>query len=436
MEPLFSAVICGCNAGLFREALHEVYLPRIQRGSDSFAANVLGARGALLLVLVHFFEDGRWGSLLENCSEGQGLTAEDQLFILMQAGLYLTTTRGLGSREARICYERAEPLCHSLNHPRLLCVALIGQWRYSIMTEKLTTAMQIAERVHSLAQEQNDSGVMIGAYRVLAVTFYSLGDFETALQYATRGVQIWRLGGVQSVIEEIMSPVVICLCYEALSRWHLGEIAASQAAITEAISLAKKLNDMVGLAGALHFSAYIAHYNLNAMEVERVSSDLIELSTRQNFGSWLARGKVLRGWARSASGDTAEGISWILDGIDDWVATGSMLMVPYLLALKAEALHLANRTSEALEAIRGAEALAEEREERWWCAELYRLRGVFFAAINADETQIGASFREAIRIAKQQKSVSLERRAKATYAEYRRQKASGAGWGRFRLPLC
>ena len=31
MEPLFSAVICGCNAGLFREALHAVYIPRIQR---------------------------------------------------------------------------------------------------------------------------------------------------------------------------------------------------------------------------------------------------------------------------------------------------------------------------------------------------------------------------------------------------------------------
>src|SRR5271165_668607 len=27
MEPLFSAVICGCNAGLFREALNEVYIP-------------------------------------------------------------------------------------------------------------------------------------------------------------------------------------------------------------------------------------------------------------------------------------------------------------------------------------------------------------------------------------------------------------------------
>jgi len=62
MEPLFLAVICGCNAGLFREALHDVYIPWIQRGSAGFAANVLGVRGALLSVLIHFFEHGRWRS--------------------------------------------------------------------------------------------------------------------------------------------------------------------------------------------------------------------------------------------------------------------------------------------------------------------------------------------------------------------------------------
>src|SRR5271165_3163879 len=41
MEPLFLAVICGCNAGLFRKALHEIYIPKIQRGNAHFAANVL-----------------------------------------------------------------------------------------------------------------------------------------------------------------------------------------------------------------------------------------------------------------------------------------------------------------------------------------------------------------------------------------------------------
>jgi hypothetical protein len=72
MEPLFLAVICGCQAGRFRDALHDVYLPRIQRGSASFAAKVLGARGALLSVLAHFFEHGRWGSLVQG-TEGQSL---------------------------------------------------------------------------------------------------------------------------------------------------------------------------------------------------------------------------------------------------------------------------------------------------------------------------------------------------------------------------
>ena len=68
-------------------------------------------------------------------------------------------------------------------------------------------------------------------------------------------------------------------------------------------------------------------------------------------------------------------------------------------------------------------------------AELHRLRGVFLATLGADENQIEASFCEAIRIAKEQKSVSLAKRAEATYAEYRRQKACGSGGHGFRLPL-
>jgi len=55
--------------------------------------------------------------------------------------------------------------------------------------------------------------------------------------------------------------------------------------------------------------------------------------------------------------------------------------------------------------------------------------------MGAEETQIEASFREAIRIAKEQKSVSLEERAQATYAEYRRQKASASLGRGVRLPL-
>jgi serine/threonine protein kinase/DNA-directed RNA polymerase specialized sigma24 family protein/predicted ATPase len=435
MEPLFLAVICGCNAGLFRAALHEVYIPRIQRGNASFAAKVLGARAVLLSVLSHFFEHGRWGCPAETVVEGQSLTAEDHLFILQQAGLYIVATRGFSAPEVRICYERMESLCHSLNRPLVLFAALEGRWRYSLNTDKLTATMQIAERAYSLAREQKNSALMIRAYRALAVTLYFLGDFETARQHAMRGVQIWRSGGVQSPVEEISTPEVICQCYEAITAWHLGEITSCQATMVEAISLAKELNDMHALSVALFLAAILGHFEHPPTQVERCASDLIELSTRQNFAMWLAGGKVLRGWAQSASGGTAEGLSRIEDGLEEWRASGSMWTVPYFLALKAEALHLADRTSEALEAIKEAEALVERSEERWWCAELHRLRGVFLTALGAEENQIEASFYAALRIAKEQKSVSLEKRAEATYAEYRRQKASGSGGRGFRLPL-
>jgi hypothetical protein len=435
MEPLFLAVICGCNAGLFHEALREVYIPRIQRGNAYFAANVLGAREALLSVLVHFFEHGRWGSPVETAVEEQSLTAEDRLFILMQAAPYLTATRGLGAPEARICCERAEPLCHALGRPLLLYVALTGQWRYSLMTDKLSATMQIAERVYSLAQEQNDAALMIGAYRALATTIHFLGDFESALQYAMRGVQIWRSGGVQSYAEDYHSPVVSCLTYGAISEWHLGETASCHAMIDESIRLANALKDTNALALALNWATSLGYFERNSAEAERMASQLIELSTRHNFAYWLALGAIFRGWARSTFDDTAEGITWIEQGIRDLRATGAVLGLPGHLARKAEALHLADRTCEALEAINEAEAVAERFEQRNWSAELHRLRGVFLAALGADENQIEACFCEAIRIAKGQKSVSLEKRAEGTYAEYRRQKASRSEGRGFRLPL-
>jgi tetratricopeptide (TPR) repeat protein len=436
MEPLFPAVICGCNAGLFREALHEVYIPRIQRGNASFAAHVLGARGALLLVLAHYFEPGRWGSPVETAVEEQSLTAEDQLFVLMQAGQHLTVIRGPATPEVELCYERAESLADSLNCPLSLLSALVGQWRHSLMTDRLTATLQIAKRLYALGQQLNDSSLLIGASTPLACTLYFLGDFETSGQYLMRAVRLWRSLGAKASIEAVDSGGVTILCFKALFEWNMGEIASCRATIAEAISLAKELNDMHGLASALGWAANFGYVERNPAEVDRFASELVELSTRHHLSYWLAQGATYRGWVRSASGDTAEGIPRIEQGIRDLRATGAALGLPHNLTLKAEALYLADRTAEALEAINEAEALAERIELRGMFSRLHRLRGVFLATVGAEETEIEASFCEAIRIAREQKSVSLLKRAEGAYAEYRSQKRNASGGRGCRLPLC
>ena len=136
-------------------------------------------------------------------------------------------------------------------------------------------------------------------------------------------------GGVKSDPEDVDTPVVGCLCHGALSEWYLGEISCCKANMDEAISLARELNDVNALALALTWAAaMLACAERNPPEVERLASDLIELSTRHNFVYWLAVGTIWRGWARSASGDTAEGIPWIEQGIRDYRATGVVPGLP------------------------------------------------------------------------------------------------------------
>jgi tetratricopeptide (TPR) repeat protein len=294
----------------------------------------------------------------------------------------------------------------------------MGQWRHSSITDPLSTTLPLARRVYALAQAQRDPTLMVGACTALGLTLYCMGDFGTARQYTTRGLEIWSSGAVRSQFEEVDFQPVACLSWGGLVEWHCGETVNCRALLAEAASLATALKDMHGLAVALECAAMLGYLDQKPAEADRVASALIELATRQHFAYWLAVGTTIRGWARSASGEAVEGLTWIEDGIRAYRATGATRGVPVWLALKAEALHLAARTPEALETIQEAEAFAERSGVRWRCADLYRLRGVFLAALGAEEAQVEAAFGEAIATAQQQKSVALLQRAEASYAEY------------------
>ena len=332
MEPLFLAVICGCHAGLYREALHDIYIPRIQRGDASFAVNVLGARETVLSALIHFFADGRWEGPVEVGVGNHRLSPANQLFILMQAAVYLAATRSAHAPEARICNERAEALCRSLNRPQMLYVALIGQWRQNLVSLNLREAMQIATRMYSLTHQHHDSSLLMKVHMALAVTHYYLGDFTSARQEATSGVRLWHSGVEKSEVEELDEPIIGCLCHKAVCAWHLGQMPSSRSTMKEAILVANRLENTHGIAVALHFAATLSYMEQNPTAAARLSSELVELSTRQHFPHFRAFGTALLGWTRSVAGLFTQGISWMDDGIKDLQTSGALLPISILLA--------------------------------------------------------------------------------------------------------
>src|SRR6202007_1763787 len=95
----------------------------------------------------------------------------------------------------------------------------------------------------------------------------------------------------------------------------------------------------------------LARLENNFSEVESSALELVELSSRCNFVTSLTIGSAHLGWADAVSGDIPRGLSRIETAIKDFRERGPLLILPYLLVLKAEILHLAGRTSEALTAI-------------------------------------------------------------------------------------
>jgi len=165
----------------------------------------------------------------------------------MQAAVYLAATRSANASEARICNERAESLCRALNRPQMLYVALMGQWRYYLVSLNLRKAMQIATRMHSLAQQHHDFALLMKVHVALAVTHYYLGDFTHARQEATSGVRLWHSAVEKFQLEELDEPIIGCLCYKAFCAWHSGQIASARSTMGEAILVAKRLKNTHGI---------------------------------------------------------------------------------------------------------------------------------------------------------------------------------------------
>jgi predicted ATPase len=98
-------------------------------------------------------------------------------------------------------------------------------------------------------------------------------------------------------------------------------------------------------------------------------------------------------------------------------AAGANVRRSYYLALLADVSRRAGRHGAAQSAIAEALAFAEESGERWWEADLYRLKGELLLALSTDNrTEAAACFHRALEIARQQSAKAFELRAATSLA--------------------
>ena len=384
-------------------AAGENYRIAAQHASKVFAtreAVQLARRG---LEMVEKLEDGR---------------DRQQLELSLQIALAnaLIATRGYGVEEVALAYSRAQQLCQQLGNTPYLLPALWGVNALHLMRANYRQVMKPGEEFLSLVVQERNPAIVI-AHRVLGQAFLFMGQLAPAREQFQQIVSLYN--------PEQHRPLTWLYAQEpgmaghallGLTMWLLGYPDQARLHSRESLRLGREVPQPNSQVNALFWGTVHAQFRREWTQVRELAETGIALAGEHGLGFWLATGALSRGLAIAHQGQPAEGIDQMRRGLAGVRAAGSNIMRTSALCFLAEAYGRAGQVTEALATVVEAQSLVEQTEERFWAAELCRVRGELLLASGAETSEIEMWFETAVQIAQQQQAKSLELRAATSLA--------------------
>ncbi len=386
--------------------------------------------------------------------------AHQELTLLLTLSSPLLTTLSFTSLKVIEIYTRARELCQQLGETRQLFHVLYGLRTIHQVHGEFLAARELGEQLLALAQREQDPALLVEAQWALGSTFFNLGKFGAAQTHLAQGMTLYdaRHHPSQELLYG-MATEVLGLVYAAWVLWHLGYPAQALKKSKEACILAQERSHPFGLASAQAFAAMLHQLHRESVLTRECAEAGITLAHEHGFPVFLGQGAVLHGWGLTQQGQSEEGVTQIHQGLTTSKAIGVGWCQSYNLALLAEAHERAERVQEGLSALSEALAVIGKTSERFYEAEVYRIKGELTLQLESKEQRAGsktskelavsskeqeaepagprpmtpdpqgeaeACFLKAIEIAQQQHAKSLELRATVSLARLWQQQGKRA----------
>src|SRR5262249_7878362 len=131
------------------------------------------------------------------------------------------------------------------------------------------------------------------------------------------------------------------------------------------------------------FSSYFHLFCQERAVAEEQAEEVIAIATKQGLALWLDWGAIIRGWALAQQGQGEAGIAQLRQGVAAVRATEAPFFGAYNLTLLAEAYQVVGQPEAGLAALDEALALVDKTGERFWEAEIYRLKGELLLTVES-----------------------------------------------------
>jgi len=356
-----------------------------QLGGDAArAARYLAQAGENAIRRSAFFEAiallGSGLEVLRSVPEGRPREALE-LQLQVPLGVCLMNTSGYASPDVERTFRRSYELCKHVSDTSRLYRALRGLWSFSILSANLQTARSVAEELLLVADREGDRSGLVEGHRIMATTWFHLGNFRAAGDHLERGIALYDPQHHSSHAFLFgQDPGVSCLCWHALTEWHLGRPDRAITSGERAIELARQIGHPFSLSYAMNFKAFAHQLRREPGATARFAAEGMNCAREQGLTQMMAMGQMLDAWGRAHLGGGDEAVTDLQKGLALWRSTGSRLVCPYWSGLLASALREAGRLDEAMVVLADAMTEAETMEEVWFRSELCVLKASLTAA--------------------------------------------------------
>ena len=344
--------------------------------------------------------------------------AQGELALQLALAVPLLASSGYAAPELSRTYARARQLCQQIGETPQLFPTLLLLWMFYATRAEHQTARELGEQILSLAQRVQDPLHVALANWAPGLTSLYLGEFTLARAHFEQLIAFYDPQQHRSLAFLYgQDPGATSLSWAAWALWFLGYPDQALKRSKEALALAQELDHPFTLSFALGIAGLFHHLRCEGQAARECFEASTELSTEERFALFEAGAIIEQGWVQAEAGQVEDGIAQIRQGLAAWQAMGAGMHLTHYLGMLAEAYGKAGQVQQGLSTLAEALAFAEKTDERYYEAEILRLKGELLlmqgheAEAEASFHQAESCFQHAIEVARRQQAKSWELRA-------------------------
>jgi len=355
-------------------------------------------------------------ALLEQLPTGAKRDAQELTLQLALAPLY-RMTKGWTSPEVEHTLDRAMELCDKIGNDGQRAQVFLGLESLYVVQARLEKVQLASDELHRIYQRAHAEAPPLEAEMMLTGARLHLGRVADASKEFERLLAAQESSQLQQTAEEQgWNYAVHGRAWYAHALWLLGYPQSALLRAGEGVRLAHDLGQPFNQAVAATYLAMLRQLCADKAVAKASAEEALALTAEYKapyYGAWSA---ILVSYALACEKPGAATIASLRESIASFKASGARLRLPYYLALLAQVCGRAGHAQDGLAAVDEGMAASRAHSERWWDAELHRLRGGLLLAGGADTHEAEAAYVRAIEIARTQEARALELRAATSLA--------------------